>query len=165
MENLNIEMDAQKYLNDLKIAHPNEYGEMMKEDKKDLMGSINQKEREKTQTQQLLKEEEAKIQNLNYDCKNIQLEIIKIQKEIYWMETQATKEKKNQQQLDIILQEELHHYLLSKKYERIKKYFSWTRVRGQKKSGPCAALVILFLENPLNLTQNNQKMPYLVHSL
>lgn len=77
------------------------------------------------------------------------------------MEAQASKAMKNQFEMDKLLQSELHNYVLSKKYEQIKRLLGRFRARSKKRSGPSSCLVIRFLEN-IEKVKDNQRMPYLV---
>jgi hypothetical protein len=63
--------------------------------------------------------------------------------------------------MDKLLQQELHSYILSKKYEQIKRLLGRFRSRSKKRSGPSACLVLRFLEN-IDRIDDGQKMPYLV---
>lgn len=62
------------------------------------------------------------------------------------------------------MQQELHNYILSKKYEQIKRLLGRFRARSKKRSGPGSCLVIRFLEN-IEKIKDSQKMPYLVSKL
>jgi hypothetical protein len=66
--------------------------------------------------------------------------------------------------MDKLLQQELHNYILSKKYEQIKRLLGRFRARSKKRSGPGSCLVIRFLEN-IEKIKDSQKMPYLVSKL
>ena len=76
------------------------------------------------------------------------------------MDAQASKALKNQFEMDKLLQSELNTFILSKKYEQIKRLLGRFRARSKKRSGPSACLVIRFLEN-VDKIKDNQKMPYL----
>jgi len=161
MEAQEIEREALRFIEDLKIK-----GKCDPHNIKSMKSATDQRLRkmgkERASIENEIKSLEEKQEKLSEECEDIQANLINLQNNIHWVETQSSKEKKNEIELDILLQEELHLFLLAKKYEKIKKHLNWNRVRGQKSTGPSAALVLFFLQNPMKINSDNHIMPYLV---
>ena len=161
MEAINIRNDAIEYLTKLKEKNPEDYNNILRQEINELEMNKEMKERDKRDKE--LKLEKLKSSGGEYMKKanEIQHKIIELQKELHWMDAQASKALKNQFEMDKLLQSELHTYILSKKYEQIKRLLGRFRARSKKRSGSSACLVIRFLEN-IERVKDNQKMPYLV---
>lgn len=164
MEKSNIKEEALRYLRKVKKDNPDDYNNIIRQRINELEMQKEMKERDKRdklkQMKKLKNEDGIYLQK----AEEAQAKIIKLQKELHWMEAQASKERKNEHEMDKSLQNQLHQFILAKKYEQIKRLLSRFRSRSKKRSGPSAVLVLRFLENPVNLS-DNQKMPYLVSSL
>lgn len=156
-----IKNKAADYLKEAKIENPDDYNNIIRQKINELEMEKDIKERDKRDKQKQLEELKQKDGTYLQRAKKAQTEIIKLQKDLHWMEAQETKERKNEFELDRLLQSQLHKFILAKKYEQIKRLMSRFRSRSKKRSGPSAVIVLRFLEDPLKLTEN-QKMPYLV---
>lgn len=161
LEKSNIAEDALKYLRGVKKDNPDDYNNIIRQKINELEMEKEIKERDKRDKLAQLKKLKTEDGVYLQKAEEAQTEIIKLQKELHWMEAQASKERKNEFELDRALQLELHNFILAKKYEQIKRLLSRFRSRSKKRSGPSAVIVIRFLENPMELS-DNQRMPYLV---
>ena len=161
MNKKNIEADALEYLRLEKEKNPEDYNNIIRQAINDLDMTREMKERDKRDLQIEIDKVKKDDQQMFKEAGEIQEKLIKLQKDIHWMEAQASKAKKNEFEMDRLLQEELHKYLLALKYSQVKNLLSRFKSRSKKHSGPSAVLVLYFLENPLEL-QEGQKMPYLV---
>ena len=161
MKGKNIEADALDYLRKEKEKNPEDYNNIIRQEINDLDMKREMKERDKKELETKIDGFKKRDQQMLQEAGEIQEKLIKLQKDIHWMEAQASKAKKNEFEMDRLLQEELHKYLLALKYSQVKSLLSRFKARSKKHSGPSAVLVLYFLENPLEL-EEGQKMPYLV---